>query len=121
MFPPTPFSTPLSGSAKETQTRIRNIFQFQKKRPSVLVLTLAAALVLSCGGLVSCQSAGEDVSTVGRPTIEEPPEVENVSTVAWPMMGNRWRWQNPIGATMETTRETRLWTASQWRTCPPRR
>ena len=87
MFPHTPFSTPLSGSAKETQTRIRNIFQFQKKRPPVLVLTLAAALVLSCGGLVSCQSAGEDVSTVGRPTIEEPPEVENVSTVAWPMMG----------------------------------
>ena len=59
MFPHTPFSTPLSGSAKETQTRIRNIFQFQKKRPPVLVLTLAAALALSCGSLVSCQNPAE--------------------------------------------------------------
>ena len=55
MFPHTPFSTPLSGSAKETQTRIRNIFHPQKKRPPFLVLFLAAALVLFCGGLVSCQ------------------------------------------------------------------
>ena len=59
MLPRTPLSTPLSGSAKETQTRIRNIFQFQKKRPPVLALALAAALVLSCGGLVSCQNPAE--------------------------------------------------------------
>ena len=59
MFPHTPLSTPLSGSAKETQTRIRNIFQFQKKRPPVLALTLATALALSCGGLVSCQNPAE--------------------------------------------------------------
>ena len=59
MFPHTPFSTPLSGSAKETQTRIRNIFQFQKKRPPLLALTLATALALSCGGLVSCQNPAE--------------------------------------------------------------
>ena len=59
MLPHTPLSTPLSGSAKETQTRIRNIFQFQKKRPPVLALALAAALVLSCGGLVSCQNPAE--------------------------------------------------------------
>ena len=59
MLPHTPLSTPLSGSAKETQTRIRNIFQFQEKRPPVLALALAAALVLSCGGLVSCQNPAE--------------------------------------------------------------
>ena len=59
MLPRTPLSTPLSGSAKETQTRIRNIFQFQEKRPPVLALALAAALVLSCGGLVSCQNPAE--------------------------------------------------------------
>ena len=29
-FPRTPFSTPLSGSARETEERIRNIFQYQK-------------------------------------------------------------------------------------------
>ena len=59
MLPRTPLSTPLSGSAKETQTRIRNIFQFQKKRPPLLALTLATALALSCGGLVSCQNPAE--------------------------------------------------------------
>lgn len=54
-LPSTPFATPLSSSAKETETRLRSIFQYQKKRPPLLVLILAAALVLSCGGLVSCQ------------------------------------------------------------------
>ena len=62
MLPHTPFSTPLSGSAKETQTRIRNIFQFQKKRPPVLALALAAALALFCGGLVSCDVQAPAVS-----------------------------------------------------------
>ena len=32
-LPRSPFSTPLSGSASETENRIRNIFQYQKKRP----------------------------------------------------------------------------------------
>ena len=59
MLPHTPLSTPLSGSARETKIRLRNIFQFQKKRPPVLALALAAALVLSCGGLVSCQNPAE--------------------------------------------------------------
>ena len=54
--PKTPFSTPLSGSARETEDRIRNIFQYQKKRPPVLALLLACALALLCGGLVSCET-----------------------------------------------------------------
>ena len=54
-FPRTPFSTPLSGSARETEERIRNIFQYKKKSPPVLFLALACALALLCGGLVSCQ------------------------------------------------------------------
>ena len=53
-----PFTTALSGSAKETEDRIRNIFQYEKKRPPVPALFLACALALSCGGLVSCQSPG---------------------------------------------------------------
>ena len=53
--PKTPFSTPLSGSARETEERIRNIFQYKKKRPPALFLALACALALLCGGLVSCQ------------------------------------------------------------------
>ena len=56
-FPRSPFSTPLSGSARETEKRIRNIFQYKKKRPPLLFFVLACILALSCGGLVSCQSA----------------------------------------------------------------
>ena len=52
-----PFTTALSGSAKETEDRIRNIFQYEKKRPPVPALLLACALALTCGGLVSCQPA----------------------------------------------------------------
>ena len=53
--PRSPFSTPLSGSAKETEDRIRNIFQYKKKRPPLLLLALACVLALTCGGLVSCE------------------------------------------------------------------
>ena len=68
-FPRTPFSTPLSGSARETEERIRNIFQYQKKRPPALLLALSCALALTCGGLVSCQSAtGGSASDTGEDT-----------------------------------------------------
>ena len=58
-----PFTTALSGSARETEDRIRNIFQYEKKRPPVPALLLACALALSCGGLVSCQAqeTGADI------------------------------------------------------------
>ena len=68
-FPRTPFSTPLSGSARETEERIRNIFQYQKKRPPILLLALACALALLCGGLVSCQPpAGGSASDISEDT-----------------------------------------------------
>ena len=38
--PRTPFSTRLSGSAKETELRIRNIVQWKKKRPPVALFVL---------------------------------------------------------------------------------
>ena len=60
--PNTPFSTPLSSSAREAEDRIRNIFQYQKKRPPALLLALACALALLCGGLVSCQPQSPAVS-----------------------------------------------------------
>lgn len=50
-----PFATHLSGSAKETELRLRNIFQWKKKRPPAVLLILAALIALSCGSLVSCQ------------------------------------------------------------------
>ena len=68
-LPRSPFSTPLSGSARETEERIRNIFQYQKKRPPALLLALACALALLCGGLVSCQPpAGGSASDISEDT-----------------------------------------------------
>ena len=52
-MPRTPFSTPLSGSAKETELRLRNIFSGPKKRPPALFLVLIALLILLCGNLVA--------------------------------------------------------------------
>jgi len=54
-FPKTPFATRLSGDAKETELRIRNIFQWKKKRPPLWFLALLCAVVLGCGWLVGCQ------------------------------------------------------------------
>ena len=54
-FPASPFSTRLSGSARETELRIRSIFQWKKKRPPVWLMLVTAMVCLSCGSLVSCQ------------------------------------------------------------------
>lgn len=76
-LPRSPFSTPLSGSARETEDRIRNIFQYKKKRPPILLFVLACALALTCGGLVSCQ-ARETAETPGPsplPSVWTEPEL----------------------------------------------
>ena len=54
-MPRTPLSTPLSGSAKETEIRIRNIMSGPKKRPPALFLVLMFSVCIFCGNLVSCQ------------------------------------------------------------------
>ena len=81
-MPRTPFSTALSGSAKETELRIRNIFQWKKKRPPVWLMALTAAVCLSCGSLVSCQAqpAGPELvmdiqytMTTGKIILRFPP------------------------------------------------
>jgi len=56
-IPHTPFSTPLSGSARETEMRLKNIFSGPKRRPPFLFLALMFAVCLLCGNLVSCQMA----------------------------------------------------------------
>ena len=73
-MPRTPFSTPLSGSAKETEIRIRNIMSGPKKRPPALFLVLVFAVCLFCGNLVSCQM--EKVPDVSRTdnSLPDPPE-----------------------------------------------
>ena len=52
-MPRTPFSTPLSGSAKETEMRIRNIMSGPKKRPPLPFLILVFSVCIFCGNLVS--------------------------------------------------------------------
>lgn len=53
MMPKTYFSTPLSKSVKDTEGRIRNIFQGQRRRPAVIALALVAAVALLCGSVVA--------------------------------------------------------------------
>ena len=56
-MPRTPFSIHLSGSAKETELRIRNIMTGPKKRPPLPFLILMFSICIFCGNLVSCQIA----------------------------------------------------------------
>lgn len=64
-MPRTPFSTQLSGSAREAEIRIRNIFSGPKKRPPVPFLILMFSLCLFCGNIVSCQMKEAEVPDSG--------------------------------------------------------
>ena len=85
-MPNSPFATHLSGSAKETELRLRNIFQWKKKRPPVAALILAAMIALSCGSLVSCQvretQPGDENDSAGSQTVtqENPEQTEEGSS-----------------------------------------
>ncbi len=54
-MPRTPFSTPLSRSAREVEMRLNNILSGPKKQPPIPFLVLVFAACLLCGNLVSCQ------------------------------------------------------------------
>lgn len=58
-LPRTPFATSLSGSAKETELRIKSILHGPKKRPPFWMMALTALTILLCGSLVSCQPEQE--------------------------------------------------------------
>lgn len=70
-IPHSPLTTPLSGSTRETEERIRNIFQWKKKRPPMLVLALAALVIALCGSLVSCQVGTSFVSDMASGRIDQ--------------------------------------------------
>lgn len=63
-LPRTPFSTPLSGSAREVRMRLESIAAGPRKRPPVLFIALVSLFCLLCGNLVSCQvrEEGPDAS-----------------------------------------------------------
>ena len=63
-MPRTPFSTGLSGSARETEIRLRNIFAGPKKRPPLPFLILMFAIAIFCGNLVSCRQRPPEPSLV---------------------------------------------------------
>ena len=80
--PRTPFSTPLSGSARQAEARIRNLFQGPKRRPPVWLMVLALLLILSCGGLVTCQD--QKVPPEKAPSLPpSPPSLSPVRTSSW--------------------------------------
>ena len=61
-LPNSPFATRMSGSAKEVELHLNNIFLWKKKRPPAVLLILAALAALFCSNLVSCQSRQEPSS-----------------------------------------------------------
>ena len=65
--PYTPLSTPLSGSARQAEARIRNLFQGPKRRPPVWLMALTRLLMFSCGGLVTCRTAASPPPEEGAP------------------------------------------------------
>lgn len=70
--PRTPFSTALSGSARETEIRLKNIFSGPKKRPPVLFLVLMFSLCVFCGNLVSCNVAQAEAPDASPAETESP-------------------------------------------------
>ena len=80
--PSSPFSTRLSGSAKETELRIRNIVQWKKKRPPVVLFVLTLVVLLSCFGLFSCQVKPLEVAVDNSPAAEvvKPAEIFGPNT-----------------------------------------
>ena len=65
--PYTPLSTPLSGSARQAEARIRNLFQGPNRRPPVWLMALTLLLIFSCGGLVTCRTAASPPPVEGAP------------------------------------------------------
>lgn len=53
--PHTRLSTRMSGSAKETEQRLRHLFA-RHKRPALLLVAVVALAIGLCGGLVACRS-----------------------------------------------------------------
>ena len=82
-IPHSPFSTHLSGSAKETELRLRNIFQWKKKRPPVVLFVLILVVLLSCFGLFSCTPQAESPAVddskaeMARPVEEIAPDLSS--------------------------------------------
>lgn len=81
-MPRTPLSTHLSGSAKETEIRIRNIFSGPKKRPPLPFLILMFSICIFCGNLVSCHVAEAEAPDTSA-SVSEPPDTSAPEEPDW--------------------------------------
>ncbi len=72
-IPPTPFSTPLSGKAGETERRLRRVASGPGKRPPAVFLAAVFAACLLCGNLVSCQVAQAEAPERTQPPSSSAP------------------------------------------------
>ena len=113
-IPRTPFSTPLSGSARETELRLKNIFSGPKKRPPVLFLALMFSVCLLCGNLVSCQvAAPEGEAAPGRLNNSQTPDVSLDLTEHEPSAVTYKLGENPLSEGEELLLETLFRTAER--------
>ena len=65
-IPVTPFSTPLSGSAKETEKRFQSILRWKKSRPPVIAMILILCACVLCCSMVACRTGGKDAADPGQ-------------------------------------------------------
>ena len=115
-FPRTPFSTSLSGSAREIELRIRGIFSGPRRRPPVLFLALTFAACLLCGNLVSCRQRPPAPSIVMEtqyydsysnfveiPTLALPAGEQNdaVDAINEALNGLRGQYSGPLGSSTD--------------------
>ncbi|NBI69010.1 hypothetical protein D1646_19930 [Pseudoflavonifractor sp. 60] len=77
-MPRTPFSTPLSRSARETKRRLEHIMCGPQKRPPAIFIALVSAFCLLSGNLVSCQVREE-----GPPQAEVWVDYQNSTELPW--------------------------------------
>ena len=84
-MPRTPFSTPLSGSVKETEIRIRNIMSGPKKRPPLPFLILMFSICIFCGNIVSCQMAEAETPDGGASSasVSVSPDISLPEDPSW--------------------------------------
>ena len=78
--PKTPFSTPLSGSARETEMRFKSILKWKKSRPPMIALALLLCAAFLCCSMVACQEGKDNpadpIAEESKPTVNETESTE---------------------------------------------
>ena len=84
-LPRTPFSTPLSGSARETKRRLENIMRGPQKRPPMIFIVLVSVFCLLSGNLVSCNVAEAEAPDTPdtSASVSVPPDASAPEEPVW--------------------------------------